>query len=433
MKLKAVFLIFILLVGLSASLAPLESGASSGTELERRLEQARREREALTAEQRRLQVELDAVSKQTSSLAGAVKSLDATRRKLANDLSLTQAKINSSNLNLRMLESSMEDKAKQIESHRQAIASTIKLLADYSSRSLVLDILTYDKLSDLWSDEGRLGDFSERLQDEIQLLRQTRTLLSSEKVMTEQSRKELLGLHVELDVQKTVVEESRGATEKLLSETRNKEAEYQRMLAENLRRQKEFEDELFRYEAALKMNIDPTAVPAPRPGILSWPLDNVTITQRFGRTVASGRLYASGTHNGVDFRAAMGTQVKAMLTGVVEGIGNTDEQRGCFSYGRWILIKHPNGLTSIYSHLSGSLVKTGQVVKTGEVIGFSGGMPGAFGAGYSTGPHLHVGLFASQGVQIRQFVTSNNCKQVFVPMADAQAYLDPLAYLPAGQ
>jgi len=76
-------------------------------------------------------------------------------------------------------------------------------------------------------------------------------------------------------------------------------------------------------------------------------------------------------------------------------------------------------------------VQKGQRVTEGQVIGYSGGVPGANGSGYSKGQHLHVGLFASQGVEIRQFTTSIGCKQVFVPIAKGRdAYLDPLAYLP---
>ena len=127
----------------------------------------------------------------------------------------------------------------------------------------------------------------------------------------------------------------------------------------------------------------------------------------------------------------MGTPVRAALSGTVTGTGNTDEQRGCYSYGRWILIKHDNGLSSIYGHLSASRVFAGQRVNTGDVIGLSGGAPGMFGSGFSTGQHLHLGLFASQGVSVRQFTASKNCKQVYVPIADSSAYLDPLAYLPS--
>ncbi|NCN08061.1 M23 family metallopeptidase, partial [Candidatus Parcubacteria bacterium] len=227
-------------------------------------------------------------------------------------------------------------------------------------------------------------------------------------------------------------EENKKAKETLLAQTKNKEAEYQKLLQDNIARQKQSESDLFRLESELQIALDPSLIPKAKHSVLSWPLDKIYITGVFGTTVGGLQLYKQGFHNGVDFRASQGTKVKAVLSGTVEGTGNTDEQKGCYSYGRWILIKHNNGLTSVYAHLSATVVKAGQTVATGQTIGYSGGQPGVFGSGYSTGPHLHLGLFASQGVEIRQFTTSIGCKQVSVPISKGtDAYLDPLAYLPA--
>jgi murein DD-endopeptidase MepM/ murein hydrolase activator NlpD len=430
MKVKFVLpiIIFALLFG---SVMPHIEAAVVTSEIQRKIEQAKKEKELLLEEERRLKAELERVSSQSKSLASTVMSLNSTKQKLNNDIKLTGTKINSTNLNIEMLEYSVEDKTRMIQTHKQAIAYALQEIANSSSRSLVLDMLAYEKISDVWHDRARLEDLSGRLNSEISDLRKTKAELDKEKEEKEKSKLQLVSLKNQLGGQKQVVEESQNAQARLLAETKNKEAEYQKMLADNIARQREFEADLFKFESELRLNLDPSLVPSAKPGVLSWPLDNVYVTQRFGKTSASGRLYASGTHNGIDFRAPMGTPVKSVLSGVVEGTGNTDDQRGCYSYGRWILIKHPNGLTSIYAHLSGSAVKAGQTVKAGEVIGYSGGTPGVSGSGYSTGPHLHLGLFASQGVSIQQFTSSKGCKQVYVPIADAQAYLDPLAYLPA--
>jgi murein DD-endopeptidase MepM/ murein hydrolase activator NlpD len=186
-----------------------------------------------------------------------------------------------------------------------------------------------------------------------------------------------------------------------------------------------FEKELFEYESRLKRIIDPDSFPSAKKGVLSWPLDNIYITQPFGRTVDSVRLYVSGTHNGVDFRASRGTPVMAVLDGVVEGVGNTDEQPGCYSYGKWVLIKHDNGLSSLYSHLDLIKAPQGAKVMTGDVIGYSGQ------TGYATGLHLHLTLFASQGVTVQKYSSSRNCKNVIIPIADVRAYLDPMLYFPS--
>jgi murein DD-endopeptidase MepM/ murein hydrolase activator NlpD len=114
----------------------------------------------------------------------------------------------------------------------------------------------------------------------------------------------------------------------------------------------------------------------------------------------------------------------AAMSGKIIGISNTDLVPGCYSYGQWIMIKHPNGLSTLYAHLSVESVAVGDTVATGQIIGYSGN------TGYTTGPHLHFGVYASDGVQIKKFDTSINCKGATIPVADFKAYLNPLSYLP---
>jgi murein DD-endopeptidase MepM/ murein hydrolase activator NlpD len=421
-------------------LAPIILVAASPSDLERQIEGVRREREILIEEQRKLQAELEVVNREGQTLGTAVKSLDATRRKLAADISVTQSKINSTDLTIQSLENTVSKKEQQIMTHRQALANTLSALHEYDSRPLILSLLASAQLSDLWRDRSQLEGLNNRLEEEIDTLRETRKVLNQEKAEKEKVKEEQLSLKGQLSGQKSVVEENKKAKERLLAETKSKEAEYQKLLAENIANQKQFEEDLFRLESELRITLDPSLIPEPRPGLLSWPLANVVVTQKFGNTAfARSGAYNGRGHNGIDFRASMGTAVKTVLSGTIEGMGNTDEMNAqlrrerkpiCGSYGRWILIRHNNGLTSVYAHLSASIVRVGQEVKTGEVIGYSGGQPGVNGSGYSTGPHLHLGLFASQGVEIRQFTTSVNCKHTTVPIADLRAYLDPLAYLP---
>ena len=81
---------------------------------------------------------------------------------------------------------------------------------------------------------------------------------------------------------------------------------------------------------------------------------------------------------GVDIAAPKGTSVYTTAEGKVIRAGF---QAG--GYGNFIEVKHPNGLSSVYGHLSRIDVHTGQVVASGERIGLVGS------TGYSTGPHLH--------------------------------------------
>ena len=387
----SIFIIFLI--------TPTVLSAANPSELEREIEQVRQEREVLIKEQKKLETELETVNKESQSLGSAVKSLDAVRKKLVKDISITRSRITSTDLTIRLLENTMSEKEQQISVHRKAIANTLSALSEYDSRPLILSLLSSTMgLTDLWRDRSQIEGLNSRLEEEIGILRETRKILSQEKEQKEKVKKEQVSLQSQLSGQKSIVEENKKGKEKLLADTKDTEALYQKMLAENLARQKEFEEDLFRLESELNIALDPSLVPEPRKGILSWPLENVYITSPFG-------MRSTGFHGGADFRASVGTPIRAIAIGVVEGTANSDDQKGCYSFGRWIFIRHPNGLSSVYAHLSASLIKAGQTVKRGEIIGYSGGYPRAYGSGNSRGPHLHLGLFASQGIEIRSFTS----------------------------
>ena len=83
-------------------------------------------------------------------------------------------------------------------------------------------------------------------------------------------------------------------------------------------------------------------------------------------------------HPGMDFTAAVGTEIYATANGTVSLIKT--EPRG---YGNHIIINHGNGYTTLYGHLSRSIVRPGQKIKRGQLIGYVGN------TGRSTGSHLH--------------------------------------------
>jgi murein DD-endopeptidase MepM/ murein hydrolase activator NlpD len=246
----------------------------------------------------------------------------------------------------------------------------------------------------------------------------------STRAQIDKERRTLSALKEELSDRKKIVDANRAEQQSLLNQTKNKEANYQRILDDRLALRAAFEQELLEYELQLKFELDPSRLPVAGSGVLKWPLDTVKITQYFGNTpFAQSGAYRGKGHNGVDFRASVGTPVKAALGGVVRGMGDTDQTCRNASYGKWILIEHGNGLSTLYAHFSLMRVEVGQSVNTGEVIGYSGN------TGYATGPHLHFSVFATQGVEIGT-LRSRVCGRTYtMPLANPGAYLNPLAYL----
>lgn len=83
-------------------------------------------------------------------------------------------------------------------------------------------------------------------------------------------------------------------------------------------------------------------------------------------------------HYGIDLRLKIGDSVRSAFKGKVRIIDY--EARG---YGHYIVIRHDNGLETVYGHLSQVLVSLNQNVKGGQLIAYGGN------TGHSTGPHLH--------------------------------------------
>lgn len=83
-------------------------------------------------------------------------------------------------------------------------------------------------------------------------------------------------------------------------------------------------------------------------------------------------------HRGIDISLQTGDTVRAAFSGVVRIV--SFEGNG---YGNYVVIRHDNGVETVYGHFSKHLVKREQIVQAGQPIGLGGN------TGRSTGPHLH--------------------------------------------
>ena len=106
------------------------------------------------------------------------------------------------------------------------------------------------------------------------------------------------------------------------------------------------------------------------------PVRGYAIISPFGPRQMPGQ--AVRNHEGVDIAAPRGTSVFAAAEGSVLRTGFDAE-----GYGRVVEIRHPNGMSTLYGHLSRLDVASGDRLQAGQRIGLVGS------TGRSTGPHLH--------------------------------------------
>ena len=103
------------------------------------------------------------------------------------------------------------------------------------------------------------------------------------------------------------------------------------------------------------------------------PTENTKVNDIFGYRPRRKRV-----HYGLDIKVERGDTIRAAFDGKVRYCSY--QRRG---YGHYVVIRHPNGLETLYAHLTSKLVAENEVVRAGEPIGLGGN------TGRSTGPHLH--------------------------------------------
>mgnify|MGYP001593297381 CR=1 FL=1 len=414
---------FLVLFGILLIFPFVFSYAQMARELNDKINQKNADIENLEREIRQYQEEIEGLDKQQDSLNVSLKQLDLTRKKFIADIAVTQNKIDKTNLKIQELGFEINDKQDTIINNEDAISLSIRQINEFERNDLLATILSESNFTLIWNDIDNMATVSDRLRETTVQLKQVKSNLENTKKKTTDAKNELMALKGKLADQKKIVDQNTAEKKKLLAQTQNSEANYQKLVKEQLAKKLAFEKELRDYESQLEFILDPSKLPSA--GVLSWPLDSIFITQQFGAKTGPHRTYASG-HSGTDFRARTPLPTYAMADGVVVDTGDTDVACPGASFGKWVLIKYNNGLSSAYGHLSLIKVVKGQRVSRGRVIGYTGS------SGRVTGPHLHISLYVADAVKV-ETLPSKSCPGRILkqPIAAINAYLDPLYYLPS--
>ncbi len=448
------FFSFLLISAVAFSTAPQSSRADDTTTIDPNVQaQINAHNQQISSIQKEIdayQKQLTQISSQKQSLQTNIKSIELVKQKTQTQLAQTQAKLQVANLQLSQLMQQIYTKQQAIQLEKDAVAQSIRQIRQGDEMPAIAAIFASDTFSSALTEVGTQTQLTEALKQHTDQLSEDKEVLSTQQDQVATTKDQLASSSKDLQTQKGQLTATELAKQQLLSQTKSQESTYQSLIAQKKAQQKQFESELSSLENSLK-NVSASQIPHTGQGILQWPVsDSVMqsckgksgalgnpycITQYFGNTAfatANAAIYSGMGHDGLDIGLPVGTPIEAALSGTVAGTGNTDLAHNaagaqCYSFGKWVMIQHGNGLNTMYAHLSSINVSKGQSVSTGDVIGYSGM------TGYATGPHLHFGVYATAGVQ---FLTLNQFRGATTPCANAQmpvapkdAYLNPLSYL----
>lgn len=398
--------------------------------LQTKIQSSREQIKNLDSEIEEYQKQLNEVAGQRQTLESAVQELNLTNKRLETTIKSTSLKIEDTEKNIQNLSFSIGELETKIDRDTYLISQYIQIINEMETTPVIFSVIKERELGEMI----RTMNTYHRLQNifNFQIKDFTNTLenLGVAKKTREEEKFHFETLVQEKSVEQESVKKVQQEKNHLLKETKSEENEYQKILNEKIMLKKQFEDSLQNLESELEYVLNPSSYPAPTFGIFNWPLKYVLITQPFGLTADSAKLYSyrtgvwNGRHTGVDFRANS-DNVYAMGNGTVVDFGNTDTVCPKASYGGWMLIRYDNGLSSIYSHLSSFTAKKGQRVTNDTIVAISGN------TGYSTGPHLDVKIVPTDAVSVQTW-PSNGCpgKNYTTPIVAGSTYFDPLGYLP---
>lgn len=342
------------------------------------------------------QAEINALKKDSDSLAAKKKNVNAQLSALAKDKKNTLARKALLDEQLSIVEEEIENTEQQIAQYELLIEQTMQELADaeaqeveqyalfckrvrameergtvsywsvlFRSASFQELLGAMDFISEVMEADQRAIDDLRVLQEEIAQKKETLSLALEEQ---QSARDELVERQAELDTQ-------RDEANALIRQINENQEDYADVLAEIEAEEKRTQEEIVRLSkelAAQQANTKTTY------GGYIWPVTtSKRITSPFG-TRNTGIAGASTNHKGIDIGGVYyNSTVYAAKAGTVI-ISTSNSVRG-----NYVVISHGSGNTTTYQHLSKRLVNVGAVVKQGDKIGITGS------SGVGSGPHLH--------------------------------------------
>ena len=351
--------------------------------------------------------QLNQVSQQLTAAKASLQQVQTQRVTLQQQVNLLNGNINTLNLNIQaddlsvqqleiekqQLAGNMQDIAGSISVKEDAIMETLQELQrqDETSGNLLALFLKNGTLADSFFAANSVLNLQSQLSADITNLKDLNSQYSDQLHQSADKEASIQAQQKDLQNKKSIVQDQQQEKATLLASTKNQESVFQKQLSTLQQQQAAINSDIESIDSILRSKIDPSTLPAIGAGVLLMPVQGDTqasITQGYGATSFAQTEYVKHWHNGLDLAASIGTPLLAAADGTVNATGNEDLYCPHGAYGKFVVINHYNGLTTLYGHMSKILVTAGEKVTRGQLIGYSGN------TGDVTGPHLHFTVYA---------------------------------------
>ena len=352
-------------------------------------------RSELESEKSKIQSRINSTQSKLNSLSKQKKNTQEYINTLQEKISLLQDKISNLESDKSALQSEIEETQRQIDQKQKEFDATYaeycqRLRAMYisGSASTLEVLLTCSDLSSLLTRSEMIKSVSQQDSATLDSLMKKMEEIEAQKQKLEEKRNQL-------NADKKSLETDKAALQKNINDISSTKADLDSEAAECNAQMRKLSKQTSEYQEAIEtdqkqlqqvQNDIRAAIAAAGShgsgsisgshgsgnGRLRYPTDSRSISAGYPN-------YSSGRyHGGIDFPVSTGSNVYAAASGTVILVKYLN-----YSYGRYLIIDHGDGLSTLYAHNSQILVSVGEKVSAGQVVAKSGS------TGNSTGPHCH--------------------------------------------
>ncbi len=345
---------------LSMTTTSLFSFANTEAELNKKLEENKKN-------QNNLNIELQQTKKQENAVLQKIKEIEAEINKSEVEIENLQNKISTTEKEITKTLNNLETAENNIEGKQDIMGDRINVMYKNGTVGYVEVLLNSKDFTDLLTNLDMIKRIMDHDVSLLKELKEQREIIEKEKISLENKKRQLVNLKSNVENEKKTLVVSRGRQERLRTELSQDKVALEEMMAQNQR----VADKLVNELRSLQSDSEYVG------GVLQWPVPGHTrISSPFGNRIHP-ILNVQKFHSGIDIPAPSGRPV------VAAGSGTVVSSSYLGSYGNAVIIDHGGGIMTLYAHNSRLLVSNGDKVSKGQNVALIGSTGG------STGPHLH--------------------------------------------
>lgn len=386
--------LFVMSAAFSAEAKTTAQLQSEKEKIQAEIDEAQKKLEKLEAEMDETEEYVSTLQSKITLLQDKIDTLEAEKASLQSEINAIEAKIDETEAEIAKAEAEIQKKQAEFDEIYEEYCQRLRAMYISGNVTTVEILLESGDMSTVLTRAEMVKRVSEQDSETLDALLKKMDEIQEQKQILEEKKQELKEYKESLDSQKAELQASIDEISSSKSELDAEVAECNALL-KKLESQSSEVQELIETDTAAQQAIDAeiraaiaaaansvssssSASYSAGSGSLGYPTGSRTITAGFPN-------YSSGAyHGGVDFQCATGTAVHAAEAGTVVTVKSLT-----YSYGKYIVISHGNGLSTLYAHNSQLLVSVGDTVTKGQTIAYSGQ------TGNATGPHCHFEVWVN--------------------------------------